>query len=143
MSDLSSTSPEYRAFLESLTARVKAAQLEAAAAVNRSLVTLYWEIGREILTRQAELGWGSKLIDQLAADLRRRFPEVKGFSARNLKYMRAFAESWPDEAVVREDLLPFVRQQELDKAACLIRVVRPGDDRSRVFGDLIHVTRDV
>ncbi len=102
MTDLSSTSSEYRSFLESLTARVKAAQLEAATTVSQRLVTLYWEIGREILERQAQLGWGSKLIDQLADDLRRTFPETRGFSARNLKYMRAFAQAWPDEAVMQQ-----------------------------------------
>ncbi len=57
---------------------------------------LYWQIGRDILSRQAEQGWGAKVIDRLAHDLRNAFPEMKEFSPRNLKYMRAFAEAWPD-----------------------------------------------
>ena len=53
---------------------------------------LYWHVGREILSRQQAASWGAKDIDRLSADLRREFPKMKGFSSRNLKYMRAFAE---------------------------------------------------
>jgi len=81
---------------------VRAAQLRASLAVNRELVLLYWGIGRDILARQKEQGWGAKIIDRLAADLRQEFPEVTGFSPRNLKYMRALAEAWPDEPIVQQ-----------------------------------------
>lgn len=57
---------------------------------------LYWQIGRDILARQAEQGWGAKVVERLAHDLRTAFPEMKGFSPRDLKYMRAFAEVWPE-----------------------------------------------
>ncbi len=73
--------------------RIRAAQLRASVSVNRELVLLYWSIGQEILIRQAKENWGSKVMDRLAADLKRAFPEMKGFSPRNLKYMRAFAEA--------------------------------------------------
>ena len=66
------------------------------------LVPLYWRIGRDILSRQAEQGWGTKVVDLLAKDLKAAFPEMKGFSPRNLKYMRAFADTWPDEAFVQQ-----------------------------------------
>jgi hypothetical protein len=59
--------------------------------VNRELVLLYWQIGRDI-DRQDREGWGAKIIDRLAIDLKRAFPEMKGLSPRNLKYMRRFAE---------------------------------------------------
>jgi predicted nuclease of restriction endonuclease-like (RecB) superfamily len=72
--------------------------------VNWELVLLYWQIGREILIRQQQQGWGAKVIDKLAKDLRKEFPEMKGFSPRNLKYMRAFAETYPDEQIVQEAL---------------------------------------
>lgn len=65
---------------------------------------LYWQIGHDILARQAEQGWGAKVIERLAEDLRLAFPDMKGFSPRNLKYMRAFALAWPDEAIVQEAL---------------------------------------
>ncbi len=95
-------SSEYRAFVETLKKRVREAQLRASLAVNQELVLLYWGIGKEILSRQEELGWGAKVIDRLARDLRRAFPEMRGFSARNLKYMRAVAEAWPDEDFVQQ-----------------------------------------
>ena len=94
-------SADYRAFLEDLKSRVRAAQIRASLAVNRELVLLYWRIGRDILSRQEQLGWGARVIDQLSADLRRAFPEMKGFSVRNPKYMRALAEAWPDEEFVQ------------------------------------------
>ena len=86
----------YAALLDELKTRIRTAQVKAALAVNQELVMLYWHIGREILTRQQEQGWGAKVIDRLAQDLKREFPDMKGFSGRNLKYMRAFAEAWPD-----------------------------------------------
>jgi predicted nuclease of restriction endonuclease-like (RecB) superfamily len=76
--------------------------VRAALAVNSALVTLYWHIGQEILTQQDQQGWGTKVIDQLAHDLRTEFPELTGFSPRNLKYMRAFAKAWPDAAIVQQ-----------------------------------------
>jgi predicted nuclease of restriction endonuclease-like (RecB) superfamily len=65
-------------------------------------VLLYWQIGRDILERQSREGWGSKVIERLAQDLRSAFPDMKGFSPRNLKYMRAFAEAWPDAEFVQQ-----------------------------------------
>jgi len=94
----------YADFLDGLKQRIRSAQVKAALAVNRELVLLYWQIGQEILSRQQKNGWGAKIIDQLAKDLKREFPEVSGFSSRNLKYMRAFAESYPDEPIVQEVL---------------------------------------
>jgi hypothetical protein len=59
------------------------------------MLTLYWEIGNSILEKQNQNGWGSKVIDLLAIDLAKNFPDNSGFSVRNLKYMRAFAEAYP------------------------------------------------
>ena len=94
----------YAAWLTELKIRIHTAQQRATLAVNRELVLLYWQIGRDILARQAEQGWGAKVIERLAEDLRLAFPDMKGFSPRNLKYMRAFAQAWPDEAIVQEAL---------------------------------------
>jgi predicted nuclease of restriction endonuclease-like (RecB) superfamily len=87
-----------------LKERIQSAQGRAALAVNRELVILYWQVGHDILVEQRRRGWGAKVIDQLAADLRHAFPGTKGFSPRNLKYMRAFAEAWPDQEIVQESL---------------------------------------
>ena len=87
----------YADWLAELKTRIHTAQQRAALAVNRELVLLYWQIGRDILERQAREGWGAKVIDRLSRDLREAFPEIKGFSSRNLKYMRHFAEHCPDQ----------------------------------------------
>lgn len=63
---------------------------------------LYWQIGNDILERQQQQGWGTKVIDRLAQDLRADFPDMKGFSPRNLKYMRSFAQAWPDAQFVQQ-----------------------------------------
>jgi predicted nuclease of restriction endonuclease-like (RecB) superfamily len=92
----------YGDWLADLKERIHTAQQRATLAVNRELVLLYWHIGRDILARQAEQGWGAKVIERLALDLRTAFPEMKGFSRANLMYMRAFAEAWPDAAIVQQ-----------------------------------------
>ena len=91
----------YGAWLAELKTRIHTARQQAMLAVNRELVTLYWQIGRDILDRQAAQGWGAKVIDRLANDLRSTFPEMKGFSRTNLLYMRAFAAAWPNEKIVQ------------------------------------------
>ena len=93
---------DYGPFLEELKERIRSAQIRAAVAVNSELVLLYWTIGRRILVAQKAERWGAKVIDRLSADLIREFPEVKGLSSRNLKYMRAFAEAWSEEAIVQQ-----------------------------------------
>ncbi len=92
----------YAEWLAELKVRIHAAQQRAALAVNRELIGLYWQIGRDILQRQAEQGWGAKVIDRLAHDLRTAFPGMKGFSRANLMYMRAFAEAWPAAEIVQQ-----------------------------------------
>ncbi|MEM9213032.1 MAG: PDDEXK nuclease domain-containing protein [Cyanobacteria bacterium P01_F01_bin.150] len=92
----------YAAFLDGLKQRIRKAQIKAALAVNQELVLLYWTIGKDILAKQQTEGWGSKVIDRLAKDLKQSFPDIKGFSARNLKYMRSFAEAWPDKQIVQQ-----------------------------------------
>jgi len=78
MSELALTA-DYRTFVEALKERVRAAQIRAAVSVNHELVLLYWRIGKDILARQAELGWGAGVIKHLSRDLRSAFPEMKGF----------------------------------------------------------------
>jgi predicted nuclease of restriction endonuclease-like (RecB) superfamily len=105
----------YSDWLSDLKNRIHHAQQRASLAVNRELVLLYWQIGQDILQRQAAQGWGAKVIDRLAHDLRTAFPDMKGFSPRNLKYMRAFAEAWPDSEFVQGVLaqLPWYHQLAL------------------------------
>src|ERR1017187_10930588 len=102
MANALQTPAGYAELLQELKARIRAAQVRAAFAVSRELILLYWSIGREILTRQDAQGWGAKIVERLAHDLQVEFPGVEGFSARSLKYMRAFATAWPDEPIVQQ-----------------------------------------
>ena len=92
----------YSEFLASLKRRVQEARLKATLSVNRELILLYWEIGQMILQRQKNEGWGAKVIERLALDLRKEFPEMKGFSPRNLLFMRSLAEAFPDKTIVKQ-----------------------------------------
>jgi predicted nuclease of restriction endonuclease-like (RecB) superfamily len=94
--------PGYTEWLTDLKSRIHAAQQRAALAVNGELLLLYWQLGRDILERQAQAGWGAGIVDQVSADLRAAFPDAKGFSRTNLLYMRAFAEAWPEPAIVQQ-----------------------------------------
>ena len=96
--------PDFAAWLADLKARIQQERLRVVLASNAVMVPLYWDIGRSILDKQADQGWGGRVIDRLAADLREAFPEMKGFSPRNLKYMRAFAAAWPERLIVQASL---------------------------------------
>jgi predicted nuclease of restriction endonuclease-like (RecB) superfamily len=87
---------DYGPWLIDLKQRIQRARQHALLAANYEQIRLYYDIGREILDRQAKQGWGAKVIDRLSADLRAAFPDMKGFSSRNLKYMKAFAQECPD-----------------------------------------------
>ena len=88
--------------MSDLKERLNQAQQRATFSVNRELIKLYWQIGKDILACQGAQGWGTKVIDRLALDLRTSFPEMKGFSRVNLLYMRAFAQAWPDPEIVQQ-----------------------------------------
>lgn len=91
----------YVDLLNELKEKIRTAQLKAALAVNSELVFLYWEIGKKLSARMANEGWGAKVIDRLAHDLGVDFPGVSGFSPRNLRYMRKFAESYDDSSILQ------------------------------------------
>jgi predicted nuclease of restriction endonuclease-like (RecB) superfamily len=93
---------DYAETLRDLKQRIHEERLRTVLAANSAMVLLYWDIGRTILARQDQAGWGAKVIDRLAADLRQAFPDMKGFSPRNLKYMRTFAAAWTDRAIVQQ-----------------------------------------
>jgi predicted nuclease of restriction endonuclease-like (RecB) superfamily len=92
---------DYGATLADIKQRVSAQRLRVVIAANAAMIELYWDIGRTILDRQRHAGWGAKVIDRLSADLREAYPDMQGFSPRNLKYMRAFAAAWPDASIVQ------------------------------------------
>lgn len=94
----------YPDFLDSVSAHVARGHRRAVRAANTELLVTYWSIGREILDRQEREGWGAKVIDRLSADLKARFHGARGYSPRNLKYMRSFAAAWPNSEIVQGSL---------------------------------------
>lgn len=86
----------YAAITAKIKVEIETARLKAAISVNQHLLILYWKIGRIILEQQNSEGWGAKVIERLSADLRKEFPDMKGTSARNLGYMKSFAEAYPE-----------------------------------------------
>jgi predicted nuclease of restriction endonuclease-like (RecB) superfamily len=97
ISSTTSLPGDYVEFLRDLKTRIRSAQVKAAAAVNRELIALYWEIGKGITQRQESAGWGDAVVEQLARDLRHEFPEMKGFSKRNVYRMRAVYFAYQNE----------------------------------------------
>lgn len=106
---------DYAEVLGAAKAAVQAARTRVALAANSELILLYWKLGRLIVGRMKAEGWGTKVIDRLSADLRHEFPEMSGLSPRNLKYMRAMAAAWSDEAIVLRVVaqLPWGHVQDL------------------------------
>lgn len=101
MSSEITNNQEYKTWAEFITVKIKLAQTKAAFKVNTEMLTLYWEIGNSIIEKQNQNGWGSKVIDLLAGDLAEKFSNNSGFSVRNLKYMRTFAEAYPQFPIVQ------------------------------------------
>ena len=101
----------YAAFLEQLKKRVRDAQIKAAVAVNTELIQLYWDIGKSIVEKQAEEGWGSQIIEKLCRDLQNSFPGIQGFSRANIFKMRAFYLAYEkvSQAVRQLEELPITR----------------------------------
>ncbi|MEG0848189.1 MAG: PDDEXK nuclease domain-containing protein [Niameybacter sp.] len=97
-------SMQFKTLLGEIKSQISSSQQKALLAVNRELVILYWSIGNNILEAQAREGWGTKIIDQLAKEIKFDFPQLKGFSTRNLKYMRQFAEAYPEFEFVQVTL---------------------------------------
>lgn len=117
----------YITFFDALKQRVETTRYQAALKVNQELILLYHHIGTQILRSQAEYGWGAKVIDQLSKDLKSAFPEMRGFSTRNLKYMRKFAEEYPEAEFVQAppaQLTWYHHQTLLDKIS---------DKKTRLF----------
>jgi predicted nuclease of restriction endonuclease-like (RecB) superfamily len=98
--------PEYRRFIEDLKTRVVSARISAARSVNRELILLYWDIGGAILEKQKTLGWGASVVEMVAAELKRAFPGMTGFSAQNVWRMVQLCQTYEDKEflaqVVRE-----------------------------------------
>lgn len=92
----------YNNLLAKIKSQINSSQKKALLAVNTELILLYWNVGKMILEAQEKEGWGAKVIDNLADEIKLTFPEIKGFSDRNLKYMRKFSECYSDFKFVQQ-----------------------------------------
>lgn len=117
---------DYPGWLAELKSRIAGARQRAVLAANAEQIQLYHDLGRDILDRQAREGWGAKVIDRLSADLRAAFPDMKGLSSRNLKYMKYFAEVCPDRQFGQQSAaqLPWFH------IVTLLTQVRDSDERA-------------
>ncbi|MBC8143220.1 MAG: DUF1016 domain-containing protein, partial [Armatimonadetes bacterium] len=100
--EITNEANDYESFLQTIKNQIQTVQLDAALAVSRRLILLYWQIGSEIRKRQSAQGWGAKIVQKLANDLRFAFPSVEGFSRTNLLYARSFAEAYPDIQILQQ-----------------------------------------
>lgn len=100
---------DYTDWISSLKKRIAGARQRIVLAANEEQIRLYHEIGRDILEKQDHQGCGAKVIEHISTDLRDAFPEMRGFSASNLKYMRFFAQECPDIKIGQQsaDQLPW------------------------------------
>lgn len=99
---LSEMSDSYFQFIEKIKNTIQQQRISVVLNANASMICLYWNIGQAILQKQLDEGWGAKVIDRMAADIKTAFPEMSGFSPRNIKYMRKFAQCWPDFKFVQQ-----------------------------------------
>ncbi len=90
----------YARFLEEVKSRIRTARVKAALSVNRELIQLYWDIGRDIVERQCLEGWGAAVIGRLATDIQREFPGRVGFSRANIYRIRAFHLAYPQDTAI-------------------------------------------
>ena len=100
--NLSEMSDDYLNFIEEIKNEIQNQRISVVLNANSSMICLYWKIGKAILQKQEEEGWGAKVIDRMAKDLKEAFPDMSGFSPRNIKYMRKFAECWTDFSIVQQ-----------------------------------------
>jgi len=91
----------YGDFILAIKSQITKQRVRSLITANSEMILLYWYIGKSILDKQKTEGWGSKVIDRMAYDIKDMFPEMSGFSSRNLKYMRKFAECWPEIEIVQ------------------------------------------
>lgn len=101
-SNHSEMSDTYMQFIEEIKEKICSQRILVVLKANASMICLYWNIGNAILQKQREEGWGTKVIDRISQDIKDVFPDMKGFSPRNIKYMRKFADTWGDFEIVQQ-----------------------------------------
>lgn len=98
---LSEMDTEYSSFIEDIKNEITNTRIKTVLSANANMICMYWSIGKAVLEKQEKAGWGAKVIDRMSKDLKEAFPDMTGFSPRNIKYMRKFADCWRDYEVVQ------------------------------------------
>jgi len=98
---------DYNSILTNLIEKIRVARLKAVISANAQLLGVYWEIGKVISEKESSQGWGAKIVESLSLDLKKEFPDIKGFSTRNLRYMRDFYSAYPHLAILQNDVAKF------------------------------------
>ena len=102
----------YSVWRKDIEQLIETAKLRTAISVNTNMLSLYWNIGKSILQKQQEEGWGKKVIDQLSKDLSKTFPDDRGYSERNLRNMKRFAEEYPHFPILQVPLAKLKEEGE-------------------------------
>lgn len=98
-------SDDYKAFIQAIKQQVQSVQIKAAVMVNQALLQLYWDLAERIVSQQQTGAWGYGFLLQISRDLQAEFPDMKGFSLRNLKYMRQWFQFWSKEPAIGQQLV--------------------------------------
>jgi len=98
---ISNSNGQYLSFRDDIMKRIRSAQYEAMRAVNKEMISLYWDIGRQITERQKELGWGKSVVENLSRDIQKEFPGIQGFGVSNLRDMARFYSEYQSDAILQ------------------------------------------
>lgn len=123
----------YPQFFAGIKSKIKEAQLKTIVAANSQMLLLYWQLGNDILNNQNQKGWGSKIIDTLANDLKKEFPNIKGFSIRNLKYMQSFARVYSYEIICKMYELESAFKKETVKVRQVVKLLEEIDNQNIII----------
>ena len=115
----------YKHFLTNIKDRLKTAQIRAALAANSELIKFYWELGTDLIEKQKNQQWGSHFLEQFSHDMRQDFPEMQGFSVRNLQRMKQFAALYPRLSITTQA----VPQLPWGHVVRLMQMVKDGAER--------------
>ena len=128
---------QYTKWIVELKQNIQLQKMQTTLLVNKNLLILYWYIGKQIETKIEQQGWGTKVIEQLSIDLQKAFPEMKGFSVRNLSYMKRFAEAYPDLLIMQPVVAELQKPTKINKKSIMQPVVAELQKQTKTNKNLI------
>ena len=122
---ISNNHGQYLSFRDDIMRRIRSAQYEAMRAVNKEMISLYWDIGRQITERQQELGWGNSIVENLSKDIQKEFPGIQGFGVRNIWNMARFYSEYQSNAILH----PLVAEISWTNHICIMERCKDTQER--------------